>query len=391
MCDDFEQLCQSHRVWDTISERGVDRAVERTTAHSRIERRPVRFQRGFCDLIDSEWPVPHLENANGGDVYLFPTFLLYRVSATNFALLEYPEVEASYRQQRFIEDEEVPADAVVVDHTWAKANKDGSPDRRFSNNYQIPVVRYGKLRLSSATGLNEEYLISNDERLRAFSRSLDALIASIKAVTSASPWKPPATFNSPENAAQLLLRVIVPYIQKAGIRCQPAGVQRYARTVRFDVRPADRVSPEQLDAARRTLVTELKTGVSWVGLVPQMHLGLEVPDTRISAIDDSAVTEWLVQSSPEWMPDQEVLERLCHRIEEQVRRIGSPGQVVNIEFGREILRFELHSEGASRLAQSSKAVLDSIGCSIAVPTPLRDRLHLEIPYGHMKRLETQAF
>lgn len=186
MCDDFEKLCESRRIWDTISERGVNRVVERTTAHSMIERRPVRFKRGLCDLIDSEWPVPHLENANGGDLYLFPTFLLYRVSATSFALLEYTEMQVSYRQQRFIEEEEVPKDSVVVDHTWAKANKDGSADRRFSNNYQIPVVQYGELKLNSATGLNEAYLVSSDERLRTFAASLDTLIATIRAVTFAS-------------------------------------------------------------------------------------------------------------------------------------------------------------------------------------------------------------
>ncbi|HUA82098.1 MAG TPA: hypothetical protein VL997_17095, partial [Dyella sp.] len=45
--------------------------------------------------------------------------------------------------------------AQIISHTWKHPNKDGGPDRRFNNNYQIPVCRYEALHLSSASGLNE--------------------------------------------------------------------------------------------------------------------------------------------------------------------------------------------------------------------------------------------
>lgn len=46
-------------------------------------------------------------------------------------------------ESRFIETETVPGDAKVIDHTWNHPNKKGGgPDRRFSNNYQIPVCLY---------------------------------------------------------------------------------------------------------------------------------------------------------------------------------------------------------------------------------------------------------
>jgi hypothetical protein len=60
----------------------------------------------------------------------------------------------------------IPADSPVVGHTWWKANKDGSPDRRFKGNFRIPIVQYGMLTLKSPTGLNEAYLISNAPVLR---------------------------------------------------------------------------------------------------------------------------------------------------------------------------------------------------------------------------------
>ena len=61
---------------------------------------------------------------------------------------------------RFAEEETVPPDAQVVDNTWKYANKSGGPDRRFSNNYEIPIVEYEELSLTSRSGLNEMFQIS---------------------------------------------------------------------------------------------------------------------------------------------------------------------------------------------------------------------------------------
>jgi len=47
-------------------------------------------------------------------------------------------------------------------------NKNGTPDKRFKSNYQIPVVQYGRLRFSNTRGLNEEYQISHFEAAEAF-------------------------------------------------------------------------------------------------------------------------------------------------------------------------------------------------------------------------------
>ena len=59
------------------------------------------------------------------------------------------------------EEEPVPSDTQVVGQTCAKVKKDGSPDRRFRDNYQIPVVLYGALTFSSPSGLQEEYQFLN--------------------------------------------------------------------------------------------------------------------------------------------------------------------------------------------------------------------------------------
>ena len=135
MSDEFAILTKCDYIWDTVGQRNTNRVMERTTATRVVERKPVGFKLGHCELIESEWKVPHLENANGGDIYFYPAFALYFVSSDNFALLEYKDIELEFSFSMFIEEEALPRDTTIVGQTWAKANKDGSPDKRFNGNY----------------------------------------------------------------------------------------------------------------------------------------------------------------------------------------------------------------------------------------------------------------
>lgn len=179
--DEFTVLAKCDRIWDTVGQRNTNRIAERTTATRVVERKPVSFKLGRCELIESEWKVPHLENANGGDIYFYPAFALYFVSSDNFALLEYKDIDLQFSCSRFIEEETLPGDTAIVGQTWAKANKDGSPDKRFNGNYQIPIAQYGKLSITSATGMNEEYMVSNAEHAQVFSTAWKALSGAVAA------------------------------------------------------------------------------------------------------------------------------------------------------------------------------------------------------------------
>ncbi|MBQ0960340.1 DUF4236 domain-containing protein [Ideonella sp. 4Y11] len=177
--DTFAQLARSTRLWDTVSHRSINQFAERTLAARAVERKSVKFALGRCEVIRSDWLVPHLENANGGDIYLYPLFVVYFAGEQNFALLEYKDLNVSFGVTRFHEEEEVPTDSEIVGRTWARTNKDGSPDRRFKENYEIPVVQYARLTLQSATGLNEEYMLSNVQAVEAFAKEWKSLVECI--------------------------------------------------------------------------------------------------------------------------------------------------------------------------------------------------------------------
>ena len=168
MIDDFALVAFSERIWDTVSHRSTNRVAERTAASRAIDRRPVSFKLGSCQVIDYEEKIPHLENANGGDIFLYPAFILYFLTNETFALLEYKEVQLTFETANFVEEAKVPSDSEVVAKVWAKANKDGSRDKRFAQNYEIPVAKYGRLVFASKSGMREEYLISNFKTAESF-------------------------------------------------------------------------------------------------------------------------------------------------------------------------------------------------------------------------------
>jgi len=72
----------------------------------------------------------------------------------------FDQLDVSFGEQRFIEDRGVPCDARVIDKTWKYMNKKGGPDKRFSDNREIPIVLYEEILLASKSGLKELFQLS---------------------------------------------------------------------------------------------------------------------------------------------------------------------------------------------------------------------------------------
>jgi len=182
--DQFAALSDCAAIWDVKTRQATDKFHERTTANTKIMRERVRFELATCDLIEWEQKVPHLQNAKGGDMYLYPGFILYRAAREAFSLIEYHDAPGEVTAISFQEENGVPTDSQVIGQTWAKANKDGSRDRRFADNYQIPIARYGCLALKSEHGLWEEFHFSNVEKLVNFANALNAFTSSYERVAN---------------------------------------------------------------------------------------------------------------------------------------------------------------------------------------------------------------
>ena len=176
--DEFASLSECASIWDIKTHQATDKFHERTIASMRVGRERVKFSLGSCDLLQWEQKVPHLENAKGGSLFLFPGFILYRAAKEAFSVIDFHDVNVIGGLTQFHEEEGVPGDSEVVGSTWAKANKDGSRDMRFADNHQIPITHYGSLILKSGTGLWEEFLFSNPKKLARLVDAWKAFVVS---------------------------------------------------------------------------------------------------------------------------------------------------------------------------------------------------------------------
>ncbi len=165
----YKSLVSCQKIWDITSTSRVDKKTSRSAASESITREEVTFGFAHLDIIKSKFDALHFENANGGDLYVYPAFIAMVDSQKKFGLLDIREVEFNFTPQKFLEKEVVPSDSKVMEYTWARANKNGEPDKRFKHNYQIPICLYGSINIKSETGLNEGYWFSNHEKAEQFS------------------------------------------------------------------------------------------------------------------------------------------------------------------------------------------------------------------------------
>jgi hypothetical protein len=159
-------LNQSQRIW-RVQARSATTDWKRNAGAAHLIRRTAAAAGGL--------PIPHVltnvavSGIRMGDtkVFFLPDVILYYEHGS-FGSIGYPDLHVEQSDTTFIEDESVPSDAAVVRTTWRYVNKNGGPDRRFNDNRQLPVARYGALELTSSTGLNIHLNVSNVEKSLAF-------------------------------------------------------------------------------------------------------------------------------------------------------------------------------------------------------------------------------
>ena len=176
----YQEIISCSKIWDLISVSSLNQRVSRTSAEASIERKEINFKTERINIIKSKFMPLHFANANGGDIYIYPAFIFYFENENDFALIDIRNLEISIINQSFIEEETLPNDATIVKRVWAKSNADGSPDRRFKNNYQIPVCQYGRINFKTTNGLNEAYMFSNYNKAYDFAQALHSHIQQTK-------------------------------------------------------------------------------------------------------------------------------------------------------------------------------------------------------------------
>ncbi|WP_221393461.1 DUF4236 domain-containing protein [Dyadobacter sp. NIV53] len=164
----FKALRASIKMWDITNSEYNDRVTTRSLHSASISRTEIDLNIKSIPDIKSDLDVMWIQNANGADIYIYPSFIVMCSQSGEIGIIGIEEFIIKAQFTRFVEQDPVPKDARILEYTWFKVNKNGSPDLRFKNNYQIPIVEYTNLSLSSKTGMNEEYEFSNKQLTVAF-------------------------------------------------------------------------------------------------------------------------------------------------------------------------------------------------------------------------------
>lgn len=175
----FDALRGSAKIWDITSDRHGNRIIERAYASRTIERTPTTLDYVGSDLVRFDGRALRFGNVNGEDILIYPGVVLMPRDDGAFALVDLREVQLTSHVLQFVENEAVPSDTQIAGYTWAKVNKDGSPDRRFNGNYQMPLALYGRLLFTTAGGVEEEYQFSNASVAAEFTRAFRAYQAAL--------------------------------------------------------------------------------------------------------------------------------------------------------------------------------------------------------------------
>jgi hypothetical protein len=154
LVEGFNRIAECSQVWwipRVAALADWHESKQNAGATGLVDRQSAKVGAGVPPGVDSDTPIPTLFIA-GQSLYFLPDGLLVyqdRIAAH----VPYDDLQCTSIHERFIE-ETAPRDAQVVGYTWLHPNRDGTPDRRFSNNYQLPICLEGKLRLSSHSGVN---------------------------------------------------------------------------------------------------------------------------------------------------------------------------------------------------------------------------------------------
>lgn len=172
----FSKLMNSSKTWQYLhSERTNDYKYSSGAAFT-ITRKPllrVSTNKTPSKIFKTNVEIPYIGLINT-ELYFFPERIIVK-RGQQFGAIMYKNVDCYGTITRFIESDAVPGDATVVGHTWRYLNKNGTPDRRFNNNYQLPICHYSEYSFQSASGLNEKISTSKVGALDDFIRLIKGI------------------------------------------------------------------------------------------------------------------------------------------------------------------------------------------------------------------------
>jgi hypothetical protein len=171
----FNELIACKGIWHVSSKLTGQDAKRDAGATSLVNRKRVKLTKVPPPALQANIEVPTVPAGKQTLCFLPDRLLVF--DRKGVGAVSYDALQTDVAVSRFVEEDGVPSDARIVDHTWQHPNKNGGPDKRFKNNRQLPVCAYENVMLSSSSGLNELFQLSRQGDGEAFKATLKSMTA----------------------------------------------------------------------------------------------------------------------------------------------------------------------------------------------------------------------
>lgn len=162
------QLGNNAKFWQVISESSLERRTNGGASRG-INRIAARVTNQLPFYILSNVPCFGIKLRKQA-LYFMPDKLLI-VSAMDVGAVSYLDILLDFKKTSYVEEELVPNDAEVIGQTWLKVNKNGTPDKRFKDNRQLPICAYGTIIIRSKNkDLYVELMCSNNKTVEGMKK-----------------------------------------------------------------------------------------------------------------------------------------------------------------------------------------------------------------------------
>lgn len=150
-------------IWEIITEKHNNNTKVNAGAERSVDRKLTKFKESKLPYLDiKDEKILKLKLRKKVVLFLIDKILI--IEKEKIASVDYKDLEIKLSEQKFVETNNVPRDATIIDYTWKYVNKNGQPDKRYSNNKQLPICLYGKVNiLDKKNTFNIELQISSHE------------------------------------------------------------------------------------------------------------------------------------------------------------------------------------------------------------------------------------
>ncbi|MFC3692162.1 DUF4236 domain-containing protein [Chenggangzhangella methanolivorans] len=209
----FDGIRCASQVWDVTALDTVEAERTGRILSTSFSRSQVVVSLLFDGSVKTTQAGLRFENANGGDLEIYPGVMIVREKVgADFALIDLRQVTVEGMDLSVIELGDVPERATISEQVWERANRDGSPNRRYSANRQLPVCRYGTLKFHASSGLMEAYQVSEANKVLPFVSAWGELQRALAAMPTQPTGLPVATPEMPTEDELLAMLPTLPAV-----------------------------------------------------------------------------------------------------------------------------------------------------------------------------------